>query len=87
VPFNEIVARYLKAVGDPREVVRDPAAGYFGGRSGSARSCRWAKRVSAISLSTNGSVARRQKPDAVSEVHPLISPAGASWLAAPRHSR
>jgi len=31
-PFNEIVARYLKAVGDPREVVRDPEAGYWGGR-------------------------------------------------------
>jgi uncharacterized protein YbjT (DUF2867 family) len=31
-PFNEIVARYLKAVGDPREVIRDPEAGYFGGR-------------------------------------------------------
>jgi uncharacterized protein YbjT (DUF2867 family) len=31
-PFNEIVDRYLKAVGDPREVVRDPEAGYFGGR-------------------------------------------------------
>jgi uncharacterized protein YbjT (DUF2867 family) len=31
-PFNEIVARYLKAVGDPREVVRDPKAGYWGGR-------------------------------------------------------
>jgi uncharacterized protein YbjT (DUF2867 family) len=31
-PFNEIVARYLKAVGDPRVVVRDPAARYFGGR-------------------------------------------------------
>jgi uncharacterized protein YbjT (DUF2867 family) len=31
-PFNEILARYLKAVGDPREVVRDPEAGYFGGR-------------------------------------------------------
>jgi hypothetical protein len=36
-PFNEIGARYLKAVGlkavvDPREVVRDPAARYFGGR-------------------------------------------------------
>jgi uncharacterized protein YbjT (DUF2867 family) len=31
-PFNEIVARYLKAVGDPREVVRDPEARYFGGR-------------------------------------------------------
>jgi len=32
VPFNEIVARYLKAVGDPREVVRDPEARYWGGR-------------------------------------------------------
>ena len=31
-PFNEIVARYLKAVGDPREVVRDAEARYFGGR-------------------------------------------------------
>jgi uncharacterized protein YbjT (DUF2867 family) len=31
-PFNEIIARYLKAVGDPREVVRDPEARYFGGR-------------------------------------------------------
>src|SRR5712664_552732 len=31
-PFNEIVARYLKAVGDPREVVPDPEARYFGGR-------------------------------------------------------
>jgi len=31
-PFNEIVARYLKAVGDPRTVVSDPEARYFGGR-------------------------------------------------------
>jgi uncharacterized protein YbjT (DUF2867 family) len=31
-PFNEIVARYLKAVGDPRTVVQDPAARYWGGR-------------------------------------------------------
>ena len=31
-PFNEIVARYLKAVGDPREVVSDPDARYWGGR-------------------------------------------------------
>src|SRR5262247_2423106 len=31
-PFNEIVARYLKAIGDPREVVRDPEARYFGSR-------------------------------------------------------
>src|SRR4029077_6558199 len=30
--FNEIVARYLKAVGDPREVVSDPEARYFGSR-------------------------------------------------------
>jgi uncharacterized protein YbjT (DUF2867 family) len=30
-PFNEFVARYLKAIGDPREVVRDPEARYFGG--------------------------------------------------------
>jgi uncharacterized protein YbjT (DUF2867 family) len=30
-PFNEIVARYLKAIGDPRQVVRDPEARYFGG--------------------------------------------------------
>jgi uncharacterized protein YbjT (DUF2867 family) len=31
-PFNEIVARYLKAVGDQREVVSDPEARYYGGR-------------------------------------------------------
>jgi uncharacterized protein YbjT (DUF2867 family) len=31
-PFDEIVARYLKAMGDPRQVVSDPAALYFGGR-------------------------------------------------------
>src|SRR5262245_60311427 len=31
-PFNEFVARYLQAVGDPREVVRDPEARYYGGR-------------------------------------------------------
>jgi uncharacterized protein YbjT (DUF2867 family) len=31
-PFGEIIARYLKAVGDPREVVNDPEAQYWGGR-------------------------------------------------------
>ena len=31
-PFSEIVARYLKAIGDPRTVVSDPEARYFGGR-------------------------------------------------------
>ena len=30
-PFNEIVARYLKGVPDPRQVVRDPEARYYGG--------------------------------------------------------
>jgi uncharacterized protein YbjT (DUF2867 family) len=30
--LNEIIARYLKAVGDPREVVSDPEARYWGGR-------------------------------------------------------
>jgi uncharacterized protein YbjT (DUF2867 family) len=31
-PFNKIVARYLKAIGDPRKVVSDPEARYWGGR-------------------------------------------------------
>jgi uncharacterized protein YbjT (DUF2867 family) len=31
-PFSEIVAHYLKAVGDARGVVRDPEARYWGGR-------------------------------------------------------
>jgi uncharacterized protein YbjT (DUF2867 family) len=31
-PFNDIVARYLKAIGDPRQVVTDPEARYFGAR-------------------------------------------------------
>ncbi|HUB13280.1 MAG TPA: SDR family oxidoreductase [Acetobacteraceae bacterium] len=31
-PFDDIIARYLKAVGDQRKVVRDPEARYFGGR-------------------------------------------------------
>jgi len=31
-PFSEIIARYLRAVGDSREVMTDPQARYFGGR-------------------------------------------------------
>jgi uncharacterized protein YbjT (DUF2867 family) len=31
-PFNEIIARYLKAIDDPRSVVSDPEARYWGGR-------------------------------------------------------
>ena len=52
-PFNEIVARYLKAVGDPREVVSDPEA-----RSSAAVEehslVPLARRASAASVSTNG---------------------------------
>jgi uncharacterized protein YbjT (DUF2867 family) len=38
-PFNEIVARYLKAVGDPREIVSDPGCPILGrpGRGAFAR--------------------------------------------------
>src|SRR5262245_47685364 len=38
-PFDEFVARYLKAVGDPRQVVSDPEAKYFGGRVRAALAC------------------------------------------------
>jgi uncharacterized protein YbjT (DUF2867 family) len=31
-PFKEIISRYVKAVGDPRHVVSDPEARYWGGR-------------------------------------------------------
>jgi len=31
-PLSDIIARYLKAYGDPRTVVSDPEARYFGGR-------------------------------------------------------
>jgi uncharacterized protein YbjT (DUF2867 family) len=31
-PLNKIVARFLKSTGDPREVVSDPEARYFGSR-------------------------------------------------------
>lgn len=30
-PFFEVIARYLQAIGDPRRVVEDPQARYFGG--------------------------------------------------------
>ncbi len=33
-PFYAIVARYLKGIGDPRDVVSDPEARYFGGLVG-----------------------------------------------------
>src|SRR5215510_95693 len=36
--------------------------------------CRWAKRASAASVSTNGSAAHRQQPDPASEVRPGAHP-------------
>jgi uncharacterized protein YbjT (DUF2867 family) len=78
-PFNEIVARYLQAVGDPREVVSDPEARYWGGRVEKHSLVPLARRASAASGSTNGFAAHRQQPDPASEVRPGISPAGTSW--------
>jgi uncharacterized protein YbjT (DUF2867 family) len=65
-PFNEIVARHLKAIGDPRQVVRDLEARYWGGRLEERSLGRCARRASAISVSTNGSAAYRQKVDPAS---------------------
>jgi hypothetical protein len=31
-PLDQFVARYLKAIGDPRQVVSDPNARYWGGQ-------------------------------------------------------
>ena len=65
-PFNEFVARYLKAIGDLRKVVSDPEARYFGGRV--------EERSLAASASTSGSAAHRQQPDPPSEVRPKAHP-------------
>ena len=65
-PFNEIVARYLKAVGDPREAVRDPEARYWAAGSRSVHWCRWARRASAALVWRNGFAAHAQEPDPAS---------------------
>src|SRR5215831_4188857 len=64
-------ATRARSCGTPR-----PDTSAAGSRS--ARWCRWAKRASAVSVSTNGSAARRQRPDPTSQVRPGISPAGTS---------
>ena len=69
-PFNEIVARYLKAIADPRVVVSDPEADTSAAGSRRNRWRRWAKRASAASVWTHGSAAHRQKPDPASDVRP-----------------
>ena len=61
-----MVARYLKAVGDPREVVRDPEARYSGGRveeHSTLVPLGEAQAGPTSSVSTNGSAAHRQEPD------------------------
>ena len=79
-PFNEIVARYLKAVGDPRDVVRDPEARYFGGRVEEHSLVPWAKRGSAASALTNGFAAHEPEGG----FHETLSLLAAHRLAAVR---
>ena len=62
-PFNEIVARYLKAVGDPREVASDPEARYWGGRVEERSLVPLGEARSATSVSTNGSAAHEKRPE------------------------
>jgi quercetin dioxygenase-like cupin family protein len=70
-PFNEIVARHLKAIADPRVVVGDPEADTSAAGSRRNRWRRWAKRASAASVWTHESAAHRQKPDPASNVRPV----------------
>lgn len=50
-PFDEIVARYLKAVGDQREAVKDSEARYFGGRLEEKSLVPWGEaRLGLVSL-------------------------------------
>ena len=87
-PFNELIARYLKAVGDRREVVSDPEARILGRprvEERSLRLCGWAKRASAAWR------LRRMAPPPPTDKGLILLPgntggshsAGASWLASP----
>ena len=50
-PFDEIVARYLKAVGDQREAVKDSEDRYFGGRLEEKSLVPWGEaRLGLVSL-------------------------------------
>jgi hypothetical protein len=74
-PFNEIVARYLKAVGDPREVVRDPEARYWGGRVEEHSIVPLGEaRLGRIRFGRMASPPTGKESDPASEVGPKISP-------------
>src|SRR5262249_59419336 len=78
-PLDAFVARYLQAVGDPRQVVRDPEARYSGGRGeehslvplGDARLGRiglddWLRRAQARARAcTRGTPSDRTRPRAL----------------------
>ncbi len=49
-PFYIIVARYLKAIGNSRDVVSDPRGTILGGRVGSVRWCPWARPFGRMGL-------------------------------------
>ena len=60
-PFNEIVARYLRRSATRVRSSGTPRPDTSAAGSRSARWCRWGKRASAASVSTNGSAAHRQE--------------------------
>jgi hypothetical protein len=62
--MNETIARYLKATNDTREIVPDPAAGYFGARVDDRSLVPWATRGSERSTSRTGSASASTRPHA-----------------------
>ncbi len=80
-PFNEIVARYLKAVGDPRQVVERPRGPILGrpDRGALARSLKRSaprphrSRRMAPPLTGGGLIACLQSEGALDETHPLLA--------------
>ena len=59
-PLNEIVARYLNATGDPRQIVCNSEAQYWGGRVEERSLVPLGEASSAAWLWTNGSVAHKE---------------------------
>ena len=80
-PFNELVARYLKAVSDPREVMGDPEALYGGGRVderslvplGRSAPRPHRSRRMASPLAGGGLIPNSQTEGALHESHPVLA--------------